>query len=232
MNYRRSVSAYIVGLAVAFALLVLPGVARSQSANPGASSGAAASSASDQRVDDATLQHVADLLVPQFADHCFIDLLHSGVLIRSMQRHAGGWAPPAGTWAQVGEQIRYPHGHFCQQAMECLDTVLVANLATEDRPAPSARSAATASQVGLTSIIAAPLYARGVLVGVISVARSSLTNRTQPHYTPADRDLFGAVASWAGTAVDNADPSGASPLTARATCISQPRHQGAFLAVE
>ena len=63
MNYRRSVSAYIVGLAVAFALLVLPGVARSQSANPGASGGAAASSASDQRVDDATLQHVAHAYV-------------------------------------------------------------------------------------------------------------------------------------------------------------------------
>jgi len=39
--------------------MVLPGVARSQSANPGASSGAAARSASDQNVDDATLQHVA-----------------------------------------------------------------------------------------------------------------------------------------------------------------------------
>ena len=63
MNYRRRVSAYIVGLAVAFALLVLPGVARSQSANPGASSSAAASSASDQKVDDATLQHVAHAYV-------------------------------------------------------------------------------------------------------------------------------------------------------------------------
>jgi uncharacterized protein DUF4168 len=63
MNYRRSVSAYIVGLAAAFALLVLPGVARSQSANPGASSGAAVNGASDQRVDDATLQHVAHAYV-------------------------------------------------------------------------------------------------------------------------------------------------------------------------
>jgi uncharacterized protein DUF4168 len=44
-------------------LLVLPGVARSQSANPGASSGAAASGASDQRVDDAMLQHVAQAYV-------------------------------------------------------------------------------------------------------------------------------------------------------------------------
>jgi len=63
MNYRRRVSAYIVGLGAAFALVVLPGVARSQSANPGASSGAAASSASDQKVDDATLQHVAHAYV-------------------------------------------------------------------------------------------------------------------------------------------------------------------------
>jgi hypothetical protein len=182
---------------------------------------------------DATLQHVAVLLVPQFADHCFIDLLHGGVLIRSVQRHAGGWAPPAGTWAQVGEQIRYPRGHFCQQAMECLDTVLVANLAKEDRPAPSARSAATTQEVGLTSVISAPLYARGVLLGVISVARSRLTSRDEPYYSPADRDLFGAIAGWVSAAVDNANPSGAKPLAALATCIPQPEHhQRAFPAVE
>ncbi|MBV8140068.1 MAG: DUF4168 domain-containing protein [Deltaproteobacteria bacterium] len=63
MNYRHRVSAYIVGLGAVFALAVLPGVARSQSANPGASSGAAASSASDQGVDDVTLQHVAQAYV-------------------------------------------------------------------------------------------------------------------------------------------------------------------------
>ena len=63
MNYRRKVSAYVVALGAAFALMVLPGVARSQSANPGASSSAAASSASDQKVDDATLQHVANAYV-------------------------------------------------------------------------------------------------------------------------------------------------------------------------
>ena len=63
MNYRRRVSAYIVGLGAAFALVVLPGVGRSQSANPGASRGVAAGSASDQKVDDATLQHVAHAYV-------------------------------------------------------------------------------------------------------------------------------------------------------------------------
>jgi Domain of unknown function (DUF4168) len=63
MNYRRRVTAYIVGLGAAFALVVLPGVARSQSANPGASSAATASRAGDQNVDDTTLQHVAHAYV-------------------------------------------------------------------------------------------------------------------------------------------------------------------------
>jgi hypothetical protein len=63
MNYRRRVTAYIVGLGAAFALVVLPGVARSQSASPGGSSAAAASSAGDQNVDDTTLQHVAHAYV-------------------------------------------------------------------------------------------------------------------------------------------------------------------------
>lgn len=63
MNYRRRVTAYIVGLGAAFALVVLPGVARSQSANPRASSAAAASSAGEQHVDDTTLQHVAHAYV-------------------------------------------------------------------------------------------------------------------------------------------------------------------------
>jgi len=64
MNYRRRVSAYVVGIAAAFALAVLPSVARSQSAGMGgASSSAGASGASDQNVDDATLQHVAKAYV-------------------------------------------------------------------------------------------------------------------------------------------------------------------------
>lgn len=63
MNYQRRVSAYVVGVAAAFALAVVPGVARSQSAAMGGASSAAASGASDQKVDDATLQHVAKAYV-------------------------------------------------------------------------------------------------------------------------------------------------------------------------
>jgi hypothetical protein len=77
---------------------------------------------------DATLQHVAGLLVPQFADHCFIDLFQGDTLIRRAQRHAGGWTPPPGTWKQDGEQIRYPERHFCQRAMARLETIIVTDV--------------------------------------------------------------------------------------------------------
>ena len=47
-----------------------------------------------------TLKHVADLLVPQFADHCFIDLFQGEQLIRRVHRHASNWAPAAGHLGQ------------------------------------------------------------------------------------------------------------------------------------
>ena len=65
---------------------------------------------------DTTLRHVAQILVPQFADHCFIDLVSGDKLVRRVMTHAGGWEPAAGTWAGVGEPISYPAGHFMQPA--------------------------------------------------------------------------------------------------------------------
>jgi GAF domain len=155
----------------------------------------------------ATLQHVVGMLVPKFADHCFIDLFQGDALIRRVAQHAGGWTPPPGTWTQVGEQIRYPEGHFCQHAMARLDTVIVTDLRAdtgECYPPPSTQSMATAKQVGMTSVLAAPLYAGGVLLGVMSLALSDLTDRTDRHYTTADRYLIGAVASQIAVAIDDA----------------------------
>jgi PAS domain S-box-containing protein len=153
---------------------------------------------------DATLRHVAEVLVPQFADHCFIDLLEGDQLIRRVQVHAARWEPPPGTWAQVGEQIRYPEGHFCQQAMSRLETIVVPDLNSEYYPAPSQASMVASDEAGLTSVLAAPLYARGELLGVMSLALSRLTHRFDPHYDMSDRDLFGAIASRVAVAIDNA----------------------------
>jgi GAF domain-containing protein len=174
---------------------------------------------------NATLQHVAEMLVPRFADHCFIDLFEGDALICRVRRHAGGWTPPPGTWKQVGEQIVYPEGHFCQRAMARLDTVIVNDLAQDKGnryPPPSAQSYATAKKVGLTSVLSAPLYARGKLLGVMSLALSDLTDRTERHYAMADRYLIGAIASQVaidkaitgrGRAPDRAGPSSIAPAT-------------------
>jgi serine phosphatase RsbU (regulator of sigma subunit) len=152
----------------------------------------------------ATLRHVAELLVPQFADHCFIDLFQGDVLVRRVQRHASDWLPPPGTWAENGQQIHYPDGHFCERAMAELDTV-VRDLDTNDYTgAPSEGSAAAARAAGLTSAVAAPLYARGVLLGVMSLALSKLTDRTERHYDTPDGELIGAIASRVAVAIDNA----------------------------
>src|SRR5216683_816414 len=122
-----------------------------------------------------TLRHVAEMLVPQFADHCFIDLFHGDKLVRRVQTHACGWEPPPGTWARVGEQIHYPEGHFCQQAMVRQDTIVVGDLQDENYPAPSPESRRAGMDVGLISVLAAPLCARGELLGVMSLALSRLT---------------------------------------------------------
>ena len=151
-----------------------------------------------------TLRHVAETLVPQFADHCFIDLRQNDKLIRRVAMHAKGWQPVPGTWAALGEPINYPQGHFCQQAMERLDTIVVEDFESHRFPAPSAASAAACDDVAVTSVIASPLLARGELLGVMSLALSHLTHRDDIHYDSFDREFVGAIAGRVAVAIDNA----------------------------
>ena len=153
---------------------------------------------------DATLRQVAQILVPRFADHCFIDLFSGEQLVRRAAAHAGGWEPQPGTWARVGEAIHYPPGHFTQQAMARLETIVVPDTQAGYYPAPSQQSMSAADQVGVTSVLASPLYARGELLGAISLALSRITDRPDPHYDLSDGDLIGAIASRVAVAIDNA----------------------------
>ncbi len=52
--------------------------------------------------------------------------------------------------------------------------------------------------------MAAPLVARGELLGVISLALSGLTKRHEQYYDADDRDFLSAVASRVAVAIDNA----------------------------
>jgi PAS domain S-box-containing protein len=150
-----------------------------------------------------TLRQVAETLVPQFADHCFIDLLQGDVLIRRAHLHSRGWMPDPGTWALVGEPIKYPKGHFCDLAMTKQDSVVVADLAEEQFPAPTPESLRASKDIKLTSVMAAPLIARGQLLGVMSLALSYLTDREERHYGADDRDFLSAIASRVAIAIDN-----------------------------
>jgi len=153
---------------------------------------------------DVTLRQVAETLVPQFADHCLIDLFQGDKLVRKAQLHVRGWMPEPGTWAMVGEQIRYPAGHFCEQAMARRDTVVVADLA--ELPVPDMRQGSldTCENIGLRSVIATPLIARGQVLGVMILALSGLTERKQHRYTADDGEVVGAIGSRVAVAIDNA----------------------------
>src|SRR6202000_3529394 len=135
---------------------------------------------------------------------CSTALASGDKLIRRAAAHAGGWEPQAGTWARVGEAIQYPPGHFTQQAMARLETIVVPDTQAGYYPAPSEQSMSAADQVGITSVLASPLYARGELLGAISLALSRLTDRPDPHYDLSDGDLIGAIASRVAVAIDNA----------------------------
>ena len=150
-----------------------------------------------------TLRQVAETLVPQFADHCFVDLLHGDILIRRAQLHARSWMPEPGTWPQVGEQVSYPPGHVCAQAMSRLDTVVVDDPAGLDYRPPGSASSPAWADIRFTSVIAAPLIARGQLLGVMSLALSRLTERDERHYGADDRDFLSAIAGRVALAIDN-----------------------------
>ncbi|MBB4934062.1 PAS domain S-box-containing protein [Lipingzhangella halophila] len=152
---------------------------------------------------DSTLKSVAEILVPQFADHCFIDLFEHDRLMRRISVHAQGWTPPRGTWFDVGEEVRYPDRHFVSTAIRRMETVAISDLQPA-MYATSDRAIRVAQQVGVTSAIAAPLRVRGEVLGVLTVALSHLTQRDKRNYDGFDRDLLGAIASRVAIAIDNA----------------------------
>jgi PAS domain S-box-containing protein len=153
---------------------------------------------------DETLRQVAETLVPQFADHCLVDLFQGDKLVRRAMMNARGWMPEPGGWAAVGEPIDYPPGNFCEQAMTRRDTVVVADMSEQRFPAQRQASLDQCDNIGITSVIATPLIARGELLGVMSLALSGLTEREERHYGADDGDFLSLIGSRVAIALDNA----------------------------
>ena len=83
-------------------------------------------------------------------------------------------------------------------------TVVVSDLDQQEVPTPSPGSLETCDSIGLCSVIATPLVARGELLGVMSLALSGLTEREDRHYAADDGDFLGAIGSRVAVAIDNA----------------------------
>ncbi|PZG42175.1 histidine kinase [Spongiactinospora gelatinilytica] len=151
-----------------------------------------------------TLKRVADMLVPQFADHCFIELMENDRLIRRVSTHVQNWAPPPDSWRPVGAEIHYPPGHYAESAMRRQETILVEDFSQVSYPSASVASAKLCGEIGMTSAIVAPLCVRGEILGLMYLGLSNLTDRRNPHYDAFDRDFVGAIATRVALAVDNA----------------------------
>ncbi|MDQ2809649.1 MAG: ATP-binding protein [Chloroflexota bacterium] len=151
----------------------------------------------------ATLQSLADLLVPRFADWCAIDLLDAaGHLQETVTHHLD---PQRVAWLRRMREQYPPDRHAAGGLMRALQTgqgqalftVTEAMLVAE---AQDAAELAFLHDYGTRSIIWVPLHARGRSLGVLTLAHTA-SGRT---YTVADLTVAEEIARQAGQALDNA----------------------------
>lgn len=154
---------------------------------------------------DVTLRQVADMLVPQFAEHCFIDLYgEDAVLRRQVLRHADNCRPVSEVWVDQGEEVNYAPGHFARRVLEYEESQLVEDIRLRNVDRTGRRGDDLCAKAGVRSIVAAPLKARGVLLGVLTLARSESRDRPGHCFDGDDHSLVGAIASHIAVAIDNA----------------------------
>ena len=149
-----------------------------------------------------TLRTVARLAVPDIADWCAIDLLENGELLRLAVEHVD----PAKVQFVSRIQERYPpdpdssRGAYevartgRSQVIEEIPESFLVEVAVDEEHLHML------SQLGLRSYVAAPLVARGQILGVITLVQAE-SGRT---YGSDALLLVEDLARRAGTAIDNA----------------------------
>jgi len=178
---------------------------------------------------ETTLQHVAQLAVPSFADFVMIDLLdEAGAIQRVAYAHADPAKRPL-----LQETARFYPGashdaHPSREPLEKGEPILVAEVDEEwiRRLARNPEHLAVVRALRPRSAIMAPLSARGHTLGLMTFATSDSGWR----YDAGDVSLAGEVAQRAAVAVDNARLYRESEL-ARHEAEAASRAKGQFLAV-
>src|ERR687885_931700 len=150
-----------------------------------------------------TLQSVAKLAVPYFADWCSVDLLNDD---RTISRVAVAHSDPEKV--QFGWELarRFPRhlddGYGISQVMQTGQVEIAIEIKDEQLVAavPNAEYLEILRGVGLKSCIIAPLQARGRVLGSISF----IFAEPDRHYNPEDIPLAEDLARRAAIAIDNA----------------------------
>ena len=151
---------------------------------------------------DQTLREVARLALHVLGDFCVVDLVEDGALRRVVTAHV----LPDKAALLVTLRDRYPlDGNSWQPVVRVMRTGRLEFLEqiTPEQVAAHARSAEHAAllqAVGVRTHIAAPLIARGEIIGVIGFGISDSDRR----YRPTDISLAQDLARRAALAIDNA----------------------------
>ena len=175
-----------------------------------------------------TLQRVARLAVPSFADYVVIDLMEAD---GALHRVASAHADPAKEDALRDTARFYPaasDGSPLRAAVASAEPTLVATVDDEwiQRAARSPEHLAAVRLLNPHSLIIAPLATRGNTLGVMTFVLSGPAR----HYDAEDVSLAGEVAQRAAVAVDNARLYRESEA-ARRDAEGASRAKGQFLAV-
>lgn len=146
----------------------------------------------------------AHLVVPDFADHCVIDVVdEDGDDVRRVALvHADGLAPEREAWAVPGQRVAYPETHPALKAMRTGRGVV--EHAADDPDfrhiAPTPESAAYGHKVGIRSAMTVPLVARGEVIGAVSY----VTSASGRVFSDVDVEMGEELANRIAIALDNA----------------------------
>lgn len=151
----------------------------------------------------ATLSRVADLAVPGFADWCAVEVLADGTLATLAVAHRD---PGRAEQASRRLRERYPvdpnalHGRGAvirtgkAEFVERVEDEALVAFAKDDEHLTFLR------ELNLSSVVIAPLTARGKVLGTISLVRTE----DSPPFTEADLAVAEDLGARAGVAMDNA----------------------------
>lgn len=150
---------------------------------------------------ETTLKNLCELLVPDMADHLFVDLREEGDRLRRVAiRHAAGMEVSPSLQRPVGEIVDYAPNHPAMRALREGVVRLVPDLANAPGFVPSGRDDQLVQAVGATSVIVMPMMVAGRPIGTVAMLCSGSGRR----YDEDDLSLAQDLVSRAAVAVANA----------------------------